>query len=303
MSKTFDLIIPTWNNLAELKKCLQGFEGQSFRDFRALICVDGSTDGTIEYLESVKVNFEFEILKHAAGIHKGRNETRNLSLKKISSKYILLFDSDIVPQNDLLQKHFELFSKKDCVSLGEVVYKNANKNIWALYLQTRGKDKYTNLAEIPSHYLNTQNASFKSEYFIKLKGQDPELSNNYGGDDTILGYRIEKEFKIPVVFNKTAVGYSFMDKDLDQALRQMKEFGAINLKVIRRKYPSFTEIFRFDIVESRLLHYKIIRLFLRKWIANISQRMIWILPKFLKIKVVHFLVFYSIQSGYELGND
>ena len=303
MSKTFDLIIPTWNNLAELKKCLQGFEEQSFRDFRALICVDGSTDGTIEYLESLKLNFEFEILKHVANAHKGRNETRNLSLDKISSKYILLFDSDIVPQNDLLLKHFELFSKKDCVSLGEVVYENANKNIWALYLQTRGKGKYSNLAEVPGYYLNTQNAAFKSDYFIKLKGQDPELSNNYGGDDTVLGYRIKEEFNIPVVFNKTAVGYSFMDKDLDQALKQMKEFGAKNLKVIRRKYPSFTEIFRFDIVESRLLHHKIIRLFVRKCIAGFLQKMIRILPKFLKIKVVHFLVFYSIHSGYKSGYD
>ena len=301
MSKTFDLIIPTWNNLDELKKCLQGFEEQSFRDFRALICVDGSTDGTTEYLESIKLNFEFEILKHAAGAHKGRNETRNLSLEKISSKYILLFDSDIVPQDDLLQKHFELLNRKDCVSLGEVVYKNANKNIWALYLQTRGKNKYTNLAVIPGHYLNTQNAAFESEYFIKLKGQDPVLSNNYGGDDTILGYRIEKEFNIPVVFNKTAVGYSFMDKDLDQALKQMKEFGAVNLKIIRKKYPSFTDIFRFDIVESYILHHKIVRLFLREWITKILQKMIWIVPNFLKVKVVHFLVFYSIYVGYKSG--
>jgi len=289
------------NNLQELKKCLQGFEIQSFSDFRIFICVDGSTDGTIEYLEETKYNFNMEVLTHPGNAHRGRNETRNLALKKISAKYIMLFDSDIVSDAGLLKKHFDLLKVKDCVSVGEVIYKNNKENVWALYLQTRGKNKYDDLSEIPVYYLNTQNVAFKSNYFIELGGQDPELSKNYGGDDTMLGYLIGKKFNIPAVFNKTAGGFSTMEKTLAKALQQMREFGAVNLKIIRRKYPEFKQIFKFDIIESDSLHHKLIRFILKDSIAGLFKKIIDFFPSAIKIKIVHYLVFYSIYKGYKTG--
>lgn len=299
MQKTFDIIVPTYNNLNELKQCLRGFEDQTFKDFRVLICVDGSTDGTIEYLGSAKYEFEFDVLIHPDNFHKGRNETRNLSLSIISAKYILFFDSDIIAQNDLLQRHLDLLEQKDCISVGEIVYQNSNENLWADYLQTRGKGKYIDQAEIPGYYLNTQNVAFKLKYFLELEGQDPELSKNYGGDDTILGYTIEKELNIPFYYNKSAVGYSHLDKTLEKALKQMREFGAVNLKIIRRKYPDFKQIFRFDIAESSLLHHKLLRIFMRDRVAKFLQSCLNFLPRPLKIKIVHYLVFNSIYQGFK----
>lgn len=289
------------NNLQELKKCLQGFENQSFKDFRIFICVDGSTDWTLEYLEGAKYSYGMEVLTHPYNSHRGRNKTRNLALKKISAKYIMLFDPDLRPDVCLLKKHFDLLEKKDCVSVGEVFYENNKENVWALYLQTRGKNKYDDLSEIPIYYLNTQNVAFKSNYFIELGGQDPELSNNYGGDDTMLGYLIGKEFNIPTVFNKTAVGFSTMDKTLAKALQQIREFGAVNLKIIRRKYPEFKQIFRFDIMESNSPHHQLLRFFLKDGIARFFQNIVGYFPSAIKIIIVHYLVFYSIYRGYKTG--
>ncbi len=297
----FDVIIPTWNNLTELKKCLLGFDEQSFREFRVLVCVDGSTDGTLEYLKNAKYNFNFEILTHPENTHKGRDKTRNLSLEKISAKYILTFDSDVVPKSDLLQKHLDLLNKKDCISVGEIEYENCKENLWAFYLQTRGKQKYKDSSEMPAYYLNTQNAAFRSRYFIELNGQDNDLSDSYGGDDTILGYRIGAKYNIPAVFNKDAVGYSRMEKTLNEALKQMREFGAVNLKIIRWKYPNFTELFRYDRMESNKLRHKLFRLLLRKEIASVLLKSIHFLPIVIKIKVLHFLVFLSIYRGYKTG--
>ena len=289
------------NNLEELKNCLQGFASQSFRDFRVFICIDGSTDGTLEYLEEAKNSYDMEVLTHPDNAHRGRNKTRNLALKKISSKYIMMFDSDIVPAVDLLKKHFDCLEKKDCVSVGEVIYENKKKNLWALYIQTRGKNKYDDLSEIPAYYLNTQNVAFKSNYFIELEGQDPELSKNYGGDDTILGYLIGKEYNIPALFNKSALGFSYMDKTLNNALQQMREFGATNLKIIRQKYPEFIQLFRFDIIESDSLYHKLFRFFLNDNVARFLKYIIRFLPSAIKVKIVHYLVFFSINKGYKTG--
>jgi len=298
MTKKFDVIIPTYNNLSELKECLNGFSNQTFKDFRIIVCVDGSTDGTNEYLDNSKFNFELLRLNHESNAHKGRDETRNLSLNNISAEYILLFDSDMVPNNDLIRKHLELLEEKECISTGEIIYKNKSENIWAFYLQTRGKGKYNDREEIPSYYLNTQNAALRSKYFIESGGHDSDLSNSYGGDDTVLGYRINKKFNIPAVFNKSAEGYSVLHKTLNEALEQMREFGNVNLKIIQMKYPSFKHLFRFDIIESNLIQHKIIRLLLHEWIAKVLLKLIKVLPRKVKIKAIHYLVFFSIYKGY-----
>jgi len=299
MPQKFDVIIPTYNNLYELKDCLNGFSEQSFRNFRIIVCVDGSDDGTNEYLENSQFNFELLKLNHEGNAHKGRDETRNLSLNSISAEYILLFDSDIEPESDLLKKHFELLEQNDCVSVGEVIYKNANENVWAYYLQTRGKGKYNDLAEIPAYYLNTQNVAFKSKYFIESGGQDIDLSKSYGGDDTVLGYRINKKFNIPAVFNKSAEGYSILHKTLDKALTQMEEFGNVNLKIIKKKYPELDGIFKLNFIESKSLHHLFVRLFLRKFVAKTLLKTINIVPDRIKLLHIQFLVFYSIYCGYK----
>lgn len=299
MSKTFDVIIPTYNNLLDLKECLNEFSKQVFKDFRIIVCVDGSDDGTNEFLENSHFDFELLKLNHANNEHKGRDKTRNLSLNHITAEYILLFDSDIVPDSYLLQKHWELLDKKNCISVGEVIYKNANENIWAYYLQTRGKGKYKNLEEIPAYYLNTQNVAFKSEYFIGSGGQDLDLSKAYGGDDTVLGYRINKKFNVPTIFNKSAEGFSILHKTLNEALEQMGEFGNINLKIIKKKYPELNQIFKVNIIESKSINHILIRLFLKKSIAQFLIKTIKIFPSKIRLWHIQFLVFYSIYKGYK----
>lgn len=299
MPKKFDIIIPTYNNLSELKECLNGFSGQIFKDFRIIVCIDGSNDGTNEYLENTQLEFELIKLNHPNNAHKGRDETRNLSLNHIKAQYIILFDSDIVPDNILIQKHYELLEKKECISVGEIIYKNADENIWAYYLQRRGRGKYKDMAEMPAYYLNTENVALRSKYFIKSGGQDLDLSKSYGGDDTVLGYRIYKKFNIPTMHNKSAIGFSVLDKTLDKALEQMWEFGNVNLKIIKKKYPELDQIFKLNIMESKTFPYILIRLFLNKSVANSLLKTITIVPNRIKLWYVKFLVFYSVYKGYK----
>jgi GT2 family glycosyltransferase len=213
--------------------------------------------------------------------------------------YVLMLDSDIVPDSELLQKHIDLHDQRDCISVGEVIYENSEENIWAYYLQTRGKGKYNEMEEIPCYYLNTQNVSLKSKYFVELGGQDQDLTTSYGGDDTILGYQLGKKYGIPAFFNKSAFGYSTIHKTLDQALEQMKEFGAVNLKIIKQKYPELDKIFHFNRMESKSIYHRVLRLFLVKPLAELMRQTINIFPSFIKIKFVHYLVFYSIYKGYK----
>lgn len=294
---TFDIIVPTYNNVDELKQCLSGLEKQSFQDFHVFICVDGSTDSTMEYLESTSLKFSYTILTHPNYENKGRNPTRNLVLPHLDSQYIFMIDSDIRPEEDLLQWHYALLTQKECISIGDVIYTNIKENIWADYLQTRGKNKFHDLDEIPGYYLNSQNLAMKTEDFIQIGGQDVTMVT-YGGGDTEFGYRISQTLKSPVIFNQKARGYSEMPKTLEYALNQHVIFGKINLPYIHNKYPEFTSLFRFDLIESESLQAKLVRLFLKNWIFKSVYAFTPMAPQIIRRKMIHYLVFYCIYQGY-----
>lgn len=296
---TFDIIVPTYNNVDELKNCLSGLEKQTFQDFHVFICVDGSTDSTMKYLEETSFKFKYTILTHPNYENKGRNPTRNLVLPHLKSQYIFMIDSDIRPIEAMLQIHYNLLEQKNCISIGEVVYTNTDENIWADYLQTRGKNKFKNLDEIPGYYLNSQNLAMKTEDFVKIGGQDISMVT-YGGGDTEFGYRISKILKTPVIFNQKAMGYSEMPKTLDFALSQHIIFGQINLPYIHNKYPEFTSLFHFDLIESTSLQSRLIKLFLQEWIYKTVHALTPKVPRFFRRKMIHYLVFSAIYTGYHL---
>lgn len=294
----FDVVLPTYNNLSELKRCLKALEKQSFKENKIFVCVDGSTDGTLEYLQNTKFDLDLKVLEHPDKKNNGRNLTRNLCIPYLSSKYLLLLDSDCIPKPDLIEKHKNILDQKDVISVGEIFYTNTKANIWAKYLQTRGKGKYKNGDIIPSHYLNTQNVAFLTKYFLESGGQDLEMSKSYGGDDTELGYRLNKQFGLELIFNKSAVAFSEMTKTLDKALLQMEEFGNVNLKLIRKKHPELSNVFRADLLEGNSSKNKLMKLVLSPPFSNIIKFLFPLFIGKLKVYVVHYLVMSSILKGY-----
>ena len=294
----FDIVLPTYNNLEELKHCLKALENQTFKEFKVFVCVDGSTDGTVEHLSTVNYKLDLKVLEHSDKKNKGRNLTRNLSIPYLSNEYILMIDTDCVPKPNLVEKHKETLENSDVVSVGEVYYVNTRTNIWAKYLMTRGKGRFEDKQEIPSHYLNTQNVAFKTKYFLESGGQDLEMSNSYGGDDTELGYRLHKLYGIKTVFNKSAAVFSDLDKNLNKALSQMEEFGERNLKLIRKKHPEFKNVFRVDLFEGKSFSKKVFRFLLNTIFSKIVKLFLFLVPGKLKMICVHYLVFAAIYKGY-----
>ncbi|MBN1780268.1 glycosyltransferase [bacterium] len=291
-----DIIVPSYNNLTELKQCLAGFALQTFRDFRVLLCMDGSSDGSLAYAERLTTDFEMLVLKHEEGQHRGRNATRNLALPVLDSTYLATIDSDIVPDPDFLKNHLELLEKRDCISLGQVLYTNRYDNAWADYIQSRGKNKFKSMTEIPYFYVTTGNMAMRTRYFIESGGQDANMTT-YGGGDTEFAYRLHKMFHLPVIYNAPAAGRSVMNKTLPQALKQMEEFGAVNLPYIRKKHPGFNSFFRSDLFESGRLRHRILRCAANRSVSGICLSCIRIPMKCIRRPLIHFLVFIHIYLG------
>ena len=294
----FDVIIPTYNNLSELKECLHGFTQQTLTNFRVILCVDGSTDGTQDYLNSTSFLFTHIVVEHPDKLNHGRNPTRNLALPYITAKYICFFDSDIIPNAELLAEHYKQLTQCNCISVGDVHYTNTATNLWAAYAQSRGKNKYQHGDNIPYYYMATGNCAHNAQYFVALNGQDPQITK-YGGGDTEYAIRLHKQFHQPVVFTQHAFGTSEMNKITEQALQQMEEFGKVNLPYIHKKHPDVPQIFGLQILQSTTFRHWCIRLFILKPLAHLLETLLPLLPRVVALRALHYCVMNRIVVGWK----
>ncbi len=90
------VIIPTWNRGKLLEQAVQSALNQTFQPLEVIVCDDGSTDDSIEALET---NFAEQILQKKLRILRcGRNRlpaiVRNIGIKNSRGNWIAFLDSD-----------------------------------------------------------------------------------------------------------------------------------------------------------------------------------------------------------------
>jgi cellulose synthase/poly-beta-1,6-N-acetylglucosamine synthase-like glycosyltransferase len=116
---TFSIIVPTKNEDAVIRRCLDGLLKVDYpKDKMQIIVVDGnSTDGT------GKICTEFEG-KHPENFKliceqtsKGKPAALNVALPHISGEIIGVFDADSLPEKDVLKKVASYFNDKKIIGL------------------------------------------------------------------------------------------------------------------------------------------------------------------------------------------
>lgn len=117
MNKVFTVIITTHNRLEELKISLKALENiLSRKDVECILCDDGSSDGTYNYINN---NYP-EIQLIANGKSKGLIYSRNRLMDLAIGKYVISLDDDFnfLTSNVLenIDKHF--ISNNTCAVLG-----------------------------------------------------------------------------------------------------------------------------------------------------------------------------------------
>jgi glycosyltransferase involved in cell wall biosynthesis len=295
----FSIIIPTYNNLPELKACLGALALLGSRDFEVWVGVDGSKDGTWEWLNNTEFSFPCVALQHPGGINQGRSATRNLALPYLTGRYTLFLDSDMLSSPDLLSAHQAVLDK-NAVSIGAVHYCNAEDNLWVAYTSSRGVAKYPGGAEVPFHYFITPNTALPTAWLLALEGFDPAISR-YGGEDMELGYRIHRRFQPAFVFNNKAVVETTQPKRLTEALHQLREYGATGLGYITRKWPELSTIYWVSRCHSRRLKDRIFEGLTRPPFRNIAQALLKISPRALQHLIISYLVISYVHEGYRTG--
>ncbi|NJK30824.1 MAG: glycosyltransferase family 2 protein, partial [Acaryochloris sp. SU_5_25] len=100
----FSVIIPTYNRLPILQKCLHALSQQHLaatHTYEIVVVDDGSTDDTVAWLASQSL----PCLSYIGSAHQGAATARNLGLQMAQGDTVVFIDSDLVVTEQFLQAH------------------------------------------------------------------------------------------------------------------------------------------------------------------------------------------------------
>ncbi len=293
--KPIALVIPTYNNLDELKSCLRALSQQTYQHFTAYVCVDGSTDGTLAYLAEKPYDF-IEVLTHPDGCNHGRNAARNLILPHLDRhEWVAFLDSDAIPLPNWLESFLAQKPGLKEVLVGRILYyADFMPNPWVLYRRWREARRHKKQADFRAFH--TSNAFLSAEPLKRLGGFDARI-RRHGLGDIELGWRLERS-GLSFRYVAEAAIWTASQQSPIEALQRAYEMGRYNLPYIHQIHPeSRTKLFR-----GYWLTHPIRRRTLKLLFAMLPPirlyRLLGKSPAWLSNRVLQYLVLYSLSQGY-----
>ncbi len=106
----FSVIVPTYNRLPILRRCLAALEAQTLPSahFEVIVIDDGSFDATQELLTQYRPPFLFHYLRQK---NSGTGAARRNGVAHASGEYLLLMNDDTICDRDLLKQHLQVQRK------------------------------------------------------------------------------------------------------------------------------------------------------------------------------------------------
>lgn len=132
-NELISVIVPCYNCEKYVSRCICSLLNQTYKDVEIIIVNDGSTDNTINILNSIESNriniFTIE--------NSGVSNARNYGLSKVKGKFVMFVDADDYIDNDYIEKMFYYMKKYDvsaCISGYKEINNNSTKKITCLKL-------------------------------------------------------------------------------------------------------------------------------------------------------------------------
>ena len=96
------IIMPCYNTAQYLEETIESVSKQSYKNYELICLDDGSTDNTLELLNSLKQKYNF--IKVISNSNKRQGYERNEGVKLAQGEYIYYFDSDDLLKENCLER-------------------------------------------------------------------------------------------------------------------------------------------------------------------------------------------------------
>jgi len=192
------VVISSYNSLPKLRLCLNAYRNQTLSHFEVIVAVDGSSDGTLEYIRANLSSFPFRlrcVWHEDKGFRLAR--IRNCAWRIANSDRVVFTDNDMVPQADCLEQYAR-FNKTNYAFAGYIGWINevahssfTEDNIGSI------TDFEPYMTQPESRDLSTAdfwrfwggNISLAQSTYPLTNGFDEEFTA-WGGEDTDIGMRL-----------------------------------------------------------------------------------------------------------------
>lgn len=202
----FSVVIPTYNRLPILEKCLRALEQQTFDEtlisgYEIVVVDDGSTDGTLAWLDGHCQGFPH--VRTWEQDHQGPAAARNLGVKEAAGDTIIFIDSDLVVTDIFLQAHAEGLQR------GQKQYNSDRVFTYGAVVNTCNFDSPQSepykLTDYSAAFFATGNVAIAKQWLLEAGLFDTGFQL-YGWEDLELGVRL-KNLGLKLVKCPRAVGY------------------------------------------------------------------------------------------------
>jgi glycosyltransferase involved in cell wall biosynthesis len=231
------IVIPTYNRRPILEKCLRALEQQTYHgSYEVVVVDDGSTDGTVEWLNQSSQMFPHVRLLQQN--HQGPAAARNLGVKQAAGDTIIFIDSDLVVTEIFLQAHTEAMTQAQ-QALGHNCLFTYGAVINTSNFDTPTAEAYK-ITDFSAAYFATGNVMISRQWLLQAGLFDTQFSL-YGWEDLELGVRL-KNLGLKLVKVPEAVGYhwhpAFTLDQLPALIDQELQRGKMGA-VFYQKHPTW----------------------------------------------------------------
>jgi len=249
------VVIPTYNRAKTLKECLRALLNQDLpqEDFEIIVVDDGSVDDTRKVVEdAAKINGNLHYFHQR---NDGQGIARNLGISKSTGKIIVLIGDDIIATPTFLTEHMRYHLKHPNESDAVLGFTDWHPHLTVTPFMrwlTNGSsifgmfgghqfayEKLEGKAYADYNFFYTSNISLKRT-LLKKYGFDPAFSG-YGWEDIELGYRLHKQARMRLFYNRKAIAYHDHAMNETGFRTRMRNIGR-SAWVIHSKYPELKKV-------------------------------------------------------------
>ncbi len=216
------IVIPTFQRRDALLRLLRTLEQQSVSPdtFEVLVGVDGSTDGTVEMLESLHPPYRLRWVHQA---NAGRASACNAAIAQASGDLVVILDDDMEPTLDLLASHQRAHTggTRRCVMGAAPIRVDDAAAPHIRYVADKFGEHLRRL-ERPDHDFQLRdfysgNASVRRDELIAVGLFDVDF-RTYGNEDLELAHRLLAN-GVPLAFSPDALARQHYEKSLGALVR------------------------------------------------------------------------------------
>ena len=248
--KKITFCIPSKSNLRYLKTCIPSIRENAYRkDHEIIIFVDSDEDGTVEWLEQVKDEYDLKYFVNDLGKLYGIGKAYDYCIEHSTTDVFMIFHADMMLGKNADWKAYNHLKPKTVVCATRIeppLHPNNGEKIlidFGMYPEEFKKDEFDQYVEEHSSDNKITNGIFApwmmyKEEFLEMGGHDPIMHSCREDSDVFNRMKLSGfEFIQPwnsLVYHLTGRGAGSFDGDKERHEQWRKDMDKSTLEFIRK---------------------------------------------------------------------